>query len=122
MAVDAAVFLLSEGDDVRFGVEFLAMIQFLLLALLHPVVDRPDFLVALDDGHANPVVQLLDLRGVLHYGGHTFLEESTSLMGKRPPVRLSTSLSVTSDLRLRTIDFLTWGTCGRYFHSYSLIN
>lgn len=65
---------------------------------------------------------MLDLRGVLGKGGDTFLEESTSLMGKRPPVRLRTYLSVTYDLRLRTIDFLTWGTWGRYFHSYSLIN
>ena len=56
MAVDTVIFLLSEGDDIGFCVEFLAMIQFLLLALLHPVVDRPYFLVALDDGHANPVV------------------------------------------------------------------
>lgn len=56
MAIDAVVFFLSEGDDVGFCVEFLAMIQFLLLALLHPVVDRPDFLVALHDGHADPVV------------------------------------------------------------------
>lgn len=56
MAVDAVKFLLSEGDDIGFCVEFLAMIQFLLLALLHPVVDRPYFLVALDDGNTDPMV------------------------------------------------------------------
>lgn len=56
MAIDAVVFFLSKGDDVCFCVEFLAMIQFLLLALLYPVVDRTDFLVALDDGDTDPVV------------------------------------------------------------------
>jgi hypothetical protein len=87
--------LLGEGEDVGLYVELLAVVQFLLFALLHPVVDGADFGVALDDGHAQPVVERLEGGGVLDGAMGTFLAESTSLMGKRPPVRLRTSLSVT---------------------------
>jgi hypothetical protein len=97
------------------------MVQFLLLPFFHPVVNGTDFLVALHDGHADPVLHWGQMRGVLHGWGDTFLDESTSLIGKRPPVRLRTYLSVTYDFRLMTADFFVWGTCGRYFHSSSLI-
>ncbi len=119
--MDAIEFLLCEADYISLCVEFLTMIKFLLLALFHPVVDRSYFFIALDDGHAYPVVKVHGESSVLHGRGDTFLAVSTSLMGKRPPVRLRTSLSVTYDLRLMPGGFLGCGTCGRYFHSYSLI-
>jgi hypothetical protein len=97
------------------------MIQFFLLSLFYPMIDWAYFLVALDNGYANPVVERLKMRSILDKVEDTFLEVSTNLMGKSPPVRLRTSLSVTSDLRLMTADFLTLGTWGRYFHSSSLI-
>ena len=52
----------------------------------------------------------------------TCLAPSMIFMGNMPRVKLSTSLSVTSDLRLRGLGFLPgWGTWGRYFQRSSLI-
>jgi hypothetical protein len=114
-------FFVVEADNVGLHVELLPMIEFLLLALLHPVVDRPDARIFLYDRHTNPVLQRLTVGGILSLNGYTVLTGSTNLSGKSPPVRLSTSLSVTYDLRLKGWVFLL-GMCGRYFHTSSLIS
>lgn len=108
--VDTIEFFLREADNIRLDVEFLTMVELLLLPFFHPMINRPYFFIALDDRDSDPVVKLHGLRGILHEDGDTFLAVSTSLMGKSPPVRLRTSLSVTYDLRLMPGAFLGWGT------------
>lgn len=108
--VNTVELFLCEADNFRLDVEFLTMVKLLLLPFFHPVVNRPYFLIALDDSSSDPVVKLHGLRGILHGWVDTFLAVSTSLIGKRPPVRLRTSLSVTYDLRLMPSAFLGWGT------------
>lgn len=96
------------------------MVKFLLFFFLHPVVNRTDFCVSLRDGYSHPMINFVVLGIFLSRQRLTILLLSTSFRGKSPPVRFSTSLSVTSDFLLKPIGFFE-GTCGRYFHSSSLI-
>lgn len=70
------------------------------------MIDGADFAIALNDGYANPMIELLIVVCILTQERLTILTVSTNLRGKSPPVRLSTSLSVTSDLRLNPMGFL----------------
>jgi hypothetical protein len=79
------------------------------------------FFITLDYRNINPMIYFLIKGCILDIKVNTFLALSTNLIGNSPPVRLRTYLSVTSDLRLRTIGFFTCGTCGKYFQIYSLI-
>ena len=96
------------------------MIEFLFLPLFDPMIDRSNFRVLLDDGNSNPMINRLILGSILRHHCITVLMGSTNLRGKSPPVRLRTSLSVTSDFRLngRAVFVGTWG---KYFHTSSLI-
>ena len=85
------------------------------------MVNRTYFFITLDDRNINPMIYFLIKGCILDIKVNTFLALSTNLIGNSPPVRLRTYLSVTSDLRLRTIGFFTCGTCGKYFQIYSLI-
>jgi hypothetical protein len=70
------------------------------------MINGSDFVIALDDGDANPVIEFLVVGCILAQDMLTILAVSTNLRGKSPPVRFSTSLSVTSDFRLKPMGFL----------------
>ena len=76
------------------------MIEFFFLSLFDPMIDGSDFRIFLNHGNSNPMLDGLILDIILGDNNVTVLIGSTSLRGKSPPVRLRTSLSVTSDLRL----------------------
>jgi hypothetical protein len=111
---DLFVLIRTELNHIRLNVELIAMVDLLLLSLLHPVVDWTNCWVLLLDGDVHPVVQFLRNHQRLDMIIDTSLAVSTSLRGNRPPVKLRTYLSVTYDLRLSTgFAFLvvlgTWG-------------
>ena len=111
---------LGKAQDFRFYVELLSMVEFFFFFFLHPVVDGADFCISLHDGYSHPMINFVVLGIFLSRHWLTILLLSTSFRGKSPPVRFSTSLSVTSDFLLKPIGFFE-GTWGRYFHSSSLI-
>lgn len=94
-------FLVSKGNNFSLNIELLSVVEFFFLTLFDPVIDWPDFRVFLNDGYSDKVLHRLIFSVILSDYDDTFLIGSTSLSGKSPPVRLRTSLSVTSDLRLK---------------------
>lgn len=54
--VDTIEFFLHKADYVCLDVEFLTMVQLLLLPFFRPMINRPYFFIALDDRDSYPVV------------------------------------------------------------------
>lgn len=79
--------------------------------------DGSNLLISLDDRNTDPMYFSIAIGKILSIAPLTFLPDSTSLIGKSPPVRFKTYLSVTYDFLLRPAGFLFCGTWGRYFHN-----
>lgn len=62
---NTVIFLIGKFSSMRFNVKFLAMIQLLLLSLFDPVIDGPNFSIALLDGHIDPMSYFIDHHHVL---------------------------------------------------------
>lgn len=71
------VLFLSEFDNLGLDAELVSVVDFLLLALLDPVVNGADLGVALLDGHVHPPVRIVR-HGSSIFGGFN------KLQGKKP--------------------------------------
>ena len=72
--IELTIFFLSELWDFGIHIELFTVVQFLLLFLFDPVVDRSYFGVALNDGHMNEMISSLMILNICLDISHLLLD------------------------------------------------